>query len=254
MNKYKLIAGIVTLFLLISTLNAQRKVELNTQQNSSQTQNIKARDEIWLLPGFNSQPNAGYQFYARIDPSLVVEAEYTSYTSSNNSLETERYINPPDYSKPVGSIPGLLEVSPLGGAVYSIPIELLPGIHGMEPKLSLVYNSQAGNGTFGLGWTLSGLSVINRTGSTIHHDGVASGILFNDDYDRLELDGKRLIGINGTGLHATNYKTEAESYSIITKTGSGRTAYFTIKTKDGKTMTYGSTEDSRIGYVDGGYA
>ena len=42
-----------------------------------------------------------------------------------------------------------------------VPI-VLPPFHGIDPKLSLHYNSSSGNGPLGVGWSLSGLSVIER--------------------------------------------------------------------------------------------
>ena len=45
---------------------------------------------------------------------------------------------------------------------YTIPITLAAGTAGVAPQLSLVYNSQGGNGLVGKGWTLSGLGIINR--------------------------------------------------------------------------------------------
>jgi hypothetical protein len=45
--------------------------------------------------------------------------------------------------------------SSMGDARISYPIELPPGRNGMEPLLSLGYNSGAGNGWLGAGWDLS---------------------------------------------------------------------------------------------------
>ncbi|KAF2469533.1 uncharacterized protein BDR25DRAFT_304311 [Lindgomyces ingoldianus] len=49
-----------------------------------------------------------------------------------------------------------------GKGSVSIPIGVPPGRAGMDPKLSLTYNSGAGNGEFGLGWSLQGRGIISR--------------------------------------------------------------------------------------------
>src|SRR5258708_413257 len=93
-----------------------------------------------------------------------------------------------------GFPPGSFSVSPSGAATYTIPIQVPPGIAGMEPKLALTYNSQGGNGLVGMGWALSGLSVVHRCPRTIAQDGVRGGINY-DANDRFCLDGQRLISI-----------------------------------------------------------
>ena len=42
----------------------------------------------------------------------------------------------------VGDYGGMFSVSPSGGAIYSIPIELPQGVNGMSPKVFLNYNEQ----------------------------------------------------------------------------------------------------------------
>lgn len=46
--------------------------------------------------------------------------------------------------------PGQFSVNESGAATYIIPLTIPPGIGGIEPKLALSYNSQAGNGLLGV--------------------------------------------------------------------------------------------------------
>ncbi|NJM80442.1 MAG: hypothetical protein HC854_14015, partial [Flavobacterium sp.] len=70
----------------------------------------------------------------------------------------------------MGVTSGALSVSGTGGAVYSIPIKVPPGIKGVEPNVTLNYNSQGGDGYAGLGWNINGVSKISRVPSTLYHD------------------------------------------------------------------------------------
>src|SRR5215831_8718721 len=57
---------------------------------------------------------------------------------------------------------GVSEVNQfVGSARATIPIRA-PNYRGLEPKLSLVYDSGGGNGFVGVGWSLSGFSFIER--------------------------------------------------------------------------------------------
>ena len=61
------------------------------------------------------------------------------------------------------------------------------------------------------------------------------------------LDGQRLILVSGVNLsNGAKYRTEVESYSDITYKITGSYAYLEVKTKDGRILEYGSTDDSSI--------
>ena len=92
----------------------------------------------------------------------------------------------------VGTMSGKLSVDNSGAARYSIPIKVAPAAGGLEPDLSLEYNSRNENGYLGVGWQLSGLSSIYHCPSTIAQDGYSSGVdIVLSPYC---LDGKRLDG------------------------------------------------------------
>jgi RHS repeat-associated protein len=91
-----------------------------------------------------------------------------------------------------GYIPAEFEVGEMGTPVYSIPVEVPPGIDGVQPGLSLEYSAITSNGVLGMGWNLKGLTVIKRTGRTIPEDGIKGGINL-DSNDRFEINGQRLV-------------------------------------------------------------
>ena len=82
-----------------------------------------------------------------------------------------------------------------GGLSYSIPITLGPLVQ-LAPTLSLVYNSQAGDGVAGYGWSLAGLSSILPTNKTIHFDGGAGSPTWSPSplsWEAISLDGVRFV-------------------------------------------------------------
>ncbi len=147
------------------------------------------------------------------------------------------------------STSGQFAVNESGAATYSIPIQVPPGIAGMEPKLALSYNSQAGNGLMGMGWGLSGLSTITRCPRSIAQDGVKGGIYY-DGNDRYCMDGQRLMLVGGVsyGANEAEYRTELDGFSKVISYGAAGTgpAWFKVWTKAGLILEYGNTADSRI--------
>ena len=152
-------------------------------------------------------------------------------------------------STPVGTIAGEFSVNGNGGATYVVPIEVPPGINGVQPNLSVIYNSQQENGLLGVGWNLAGLSAIARCGKTKATDGEIGGINF-DSNDRFCYDGQRLIAVSGNyGAEGTEYHTERETWvKVVSHTEEGRNGpkSFIITTKDGQQLEFGTTSNSQI--------
>jgi YD repeat-containing protein len=159
-----------------------------------------------------------------------------------------------------GMLTGSLSVGPTGAALYSVPISIPPGIAGMAPNLSLVYNSQGGPGIAGLGWDMTGLSTIQRCQKTFTQDGYTlavkmSTIGFESQAgDGVCLDGKRLLvdKVEGSG-HTVTFVTEYQDFSTTSANfngydaGSRQTNYtFKVVTKSGETRYYGSRKNARV--------
>ena len=117
------------------------------------------------------------------------------------------------------------------------------GLPGIQPKLELAYNSQAGNGLAGVGFSLSGISVITRGPRTIWYDGVASGITHGND-DAFFLDGQRLIEQeNNVGADSVVYCMESSPYTRVVLYGRNASTqagmWFRVTTPDGIVSEYG---------------
>ena len=148
----------------------------------------------------------------------------------------------------VGAIPGEIDVSPMGAASYTIPIEVVPGTQGVQPNLSIVYNSMSGMGLLGMKWSLTGLSAVTRCGQNPYYDGDMTAIQFTDN-DRFALDGNRLLmQSNGAyGKIDVPYATEVENFIRVVPSGgsNGKPEYFKAYTDDGAIIEYGNTADSK---------
>lgn len=165
----------------------------------------------------------------------------TAFLSVNGLPETKVELTEPDtkYANLAGTMDGEAGVSASGAATYVIPIKLPQGSGGHMPQLALNYSSQGGNGLMGLGWGISGLSVIKKCFRTLAQDNLTA---VNGAKDRFCMDGQRLVVDSGFayGDAGATYKTEVDSFRKITAVGSdGRTPdHFMVKSKDGKSAKY----------------
>lgn len=155
---------------------------------------------------------------------------------------------PTGSSTEVGITEGQLSVSLSGGANYTVPIAAPPGINGVVPQVSLVYNSQSFNGVAGYGWNIAGISTISSIASTKYHDGTVSLGALN----RFAFDGQRLILKSGSyGVAGSVYETENFSTvkitlsSAIIGTPNHPDLYFMVEYPDGSKAYYGKSVDSR---------
>ncbi len=146
-----------------------------------------------------------------------------------------------------GQLKGELTVTPTGSAVYSVPLFVAPGTNGMQPKLNLIYNSQAGNGLAGWGFDVDAVSTIKRVGKDRYHDNVNEKFQFTN-FDKLSFDGERLIVVEGVeGLDGAIYQTQSDNAKKVYPMFSTPKGYqwFRVEYKDGKIVEYGRTQDSR---------
>ena len=231
MTAYHKIIFLTLVITGISDLAVSQTADITISQPLTGNQIIEATNSITLSAGFSYVASSSYELVARIVPA----PDYT-FTEPQESG-----VLPVNTSYPVGSINGSISVGPTGAASYVVPIDIPPGRNGMKPNLSLVYNSQGGEGLLGLGWALSGLSAVTRVPTDFYHEGYIDVVDF-DSNDKFALAGQRLIPIGGD-----QYRTENESFSKITLYGSSTNpSYFKVETKEGLELYYGNTSDSRV--------
>ena len=147
-----------------------------------------------------------------------------------------------------GTTSGALNVNSIGGASYTVPIEVLPGSNGLSPTLFLSYSSSSGSGLAGYGWQIGGMSVISRTGQNYYNDGASRGVEL-DYNDKFSLDGQRLVLTGGTyGYNEATYQTEVEIFSRAQSqlTSGNGPQKFMVQTKSGLKNQYGSNSDARL--------
>ncbi|SHI71160.1 RHS repeat-associated core domain-containing protein [Flavobacterium terrae] len=188
---------------------------------------------------------------------IILFLTFNSIFSQNSELTLEGE---------VGRTNGNLGVSLSGAATYDIPILVPPGINGIEPRLSLSYNSHGAVGLAGYGWNLSGLSSITRISATKFHDGINDPVDL-DSNDRFALDGQRLLLKSGTyGVPGSTYETENYSnlkitltsyYSYTTSVENGSSVQifgkltFKVEYPDGAIAYYGNSLDSSAFSISG---
>ncbi|HEX2920399.1 MAG TPA: RHS repeat-associated core domain-containing protein [Bacteroidales bacterium] len=239
----------IVVFIATNTIanGQQEHYILNTAQSG--TQEYIARDYISLKPGFSYSATQGNNFKASINPRLLFEP-VGNITGDPGGTVGEIV----DNNGVVGAIPGQFNVSPTGAATYSIPIECPAGINGMTPSVSLVYNSQAGNGVAGWGWNIAGFSSITRTQKTVYNDSEAKEIKW-DESDVFAIDGARLFIKTKYPYGSTQANADSIEYAKESDYTTKIMAYnfdengpesFKVWTGDGKKYTYASRMDMSI--------
>jgi RHS repeat-associated protein len=159
-------------------------------------------------------------------------------------------------TSPIGSIDGSYGVSDRGTATYRIPIEVPPGRAGLQPALSLNYDSGLGDSNLAKGWSLGGLSAITRCARTYAQNRVARAVQFGAD--AFCLDGQQLFPIKGVnGEDGTEYRTEVDTFQRVVSRGDPYAGNvrpgpyqgpesFEVHTKAGHVLHFGRTANARI--------
>ena len=227
----------ILIMLVVGPVLSQ-EFDLVVTSTDTGTKTYQARNSITFGNNYSYTPNGGTLTAEIVDPIISGTIPYSSTVDPMNRTLNTSYL--------VGATQGTFNVNALGGATYTIPLQVPEGVGGFSPALSLTYSSNSGNGIAGFGWNIGGLSAITRSPKTYYHDGSCVGVDLTST-DRLSLDGQRLICVSGTyGANNSLYRTEIDNFSKITclTDGTSTPKRFLVKTKSGETIEYGYEGDS----------
>lgn len=146
-------------------------------------------------------------------------------------------------SKEVGQIVINSGTSSTGARTYEVPIDVYPGMRGFNPQLSLAYNSQQGNSVMGIGWSVSGLPMIARSGKTKYYEGKPQGIVM-DNSDAFVLNGIRLIKTSTASSYIL-YESEQGNIKVKGYITGNIMKYFEVFYPDGNKGIFGYTNGSQ---------
>ncbi|MHC1731055.1 MAG: RHS repeat-associated core domain-containing protein [Bacteroidales bacterium] len=159
-----------------------------------------------------------------------------SLLSGGDPLSHIPILVPVNTSYRVGSIPIQSSVTPAGGVTYSVPVACAAGRNGLQPGISVGYNSMGGNGPVGTGWGISGLSSITRVPFNRYYNGYTAPMQLNAS-DPFVLDGNRILTTSTTG----QFETEQGNIKVVPVMYGSAVAYFNVYYPDGTTAIFGFT-------------
>ena len=123
---------IISIIILLSgfVVQGQQSYTFSGTLDGVHNYHYTANSHIILSPGFKSEPAPGRRVILDIDSYGVFPPKNGITGGSANNNE----------DGVVGSLGGIIDVGLLGGATYTIPIDLPEGLGGMSPQLSISYN------------------------------------------------------------------------------------------------------------------
>lgn len=240
----------IYLFSCFLLLEGQVTTIISTPQTLTADSYTRNPLGIILKPGFQYGANSGSPSLFNLSTSSYPSYVNSSYVAFGSNCEVGNQLP----NNVVGEVQGSFAVSPTGAALYTIPIYVPSGTKGVQPDLSVGYNSNLRSGIMGVGWRLNGLSSITRVSKNPYLDGKFDAVQLTST-DVFAIDGNRLLlkaGVYG-GVNS-QYVTESETFSKITAgnslQGNGPNS-FQVITKNGTILSYGSNVNSRLASFTG---
>jgi hypothetical protein len=185
---------------------------LGASPSATPVQTVSSSGGHWSASGLGT--NTAYTLYAvHTTPSgsSTFSPAYVYSTISGTpapptatppgSVATDEYAGRPS---------GGISFPPNGSVHYSIPIVVPPGTAGLEPQLSLEFDSQGPFGVAGAGWSIGGLHAVTRCPADLEHEGFIDPVDF-DAHDQFCLNGQRLVRTGGASATRL-YRTDPETF------------------------------------------
>lgn len=246
----------IAFFMQLLSINASIAQIVEKSGSIIKSSNCNGTGSIDLLAGREVVFKNGFQFKASPQSTLTAKIDESLYKNPNYQVQATDPTSSDypdnrvlDKSLIIGSIPGEINVGATGAAEYSMPIELPVGPSGLKPNLSINYNSAGGNSILGNSFILSGISKISLTPQSAYFDGINKSATQEGPFS---LDGQRLLSVQ----NGESFKTEAENYLTITKTGVDVESYYftALDTRSNQTYEYGRINNSKESKTFGTYS
>lgn len=140
----------------------------------------------------------------------------------------------------IGKTAGQFRVDEGGQATYHVPFDLPIGPGGIRPELGLSYSSaNTSLGNAGIGWSLTGLSVIQRCARNDTYDDLADMYLKDVQFDETDA-----YCVNGARLIETSnnvYRLESDNFTLYERfVSDGVVTGFVATTKANERFVYGN--------------
>ncbi len=183
-----------------------------------------------------------------VAPPRAAPAPVDAASRTRELLQVAPRIEAPKGGGAIRGIGETFKANPVtGSASVTIPLPLPPGRAGRTPPLSLSYDSGAGNGIFGLGWTLSLPIVQRKTDKQLprYRDAESS-----DTFVLSEVEDLVPVGATRTSGYFTiqRYQPRVEGAFALIERWSHPTAGIHWRTRDRANVLrkYGATSSAQI--------
>ncbi len=199
-------------------------------------------DSTEQAPSLEQTTKATKPSNEQAQPQLPQDATATESNQSDNNLETNsvkkppvtpNYILDPGSKSPYASTEQFQVEPSSGSANLTIPIAVPSGRKGIQPNISLMYNSGSGNGPLGVGWSLELGSIQRSTKKGVPHYDNTDTFVFVQSGSSQEL-----VNISGN-----EYRPKIEG--AFMKFSYQGTSGWILTDKKGTKYCFGTTQSSQ---------